>query len=278
MSRHKGFQRNRAPAPHSLAALLRRSFRRTNGVSFPRRVTQRPKREREGRSTAGRQQPYKQSSGASQCPPSRDMAKDSRRRGALEREWYPFGNLFFCNGRADARRSWRHRAFNRPSRKVEGSTWNPAAISAISGSPGEWRVRMKFQFKNAGSLLAGAALLVAAASPAMAEVRQHESKQPLSPNISTGACLLTGMKYSVSTDLQKTASRAYRDVTGTSVSFTQSQAGCVEVDFSAEAAATPNELLVSQVVLDGSTTCLPADNILASDSPSSDLAAHAMNY
>ena len=137
---------------------------------------------------------------------------------------------------------------------------------------------MKFQIKSAGSLLACAALLVAAASPAMAEVRQHETKQPLSPNISTGSCLLTGMKYSVSTDLQKTASRAYRDVTGTSVSFTQSQAGCVEVDFSAEAAATPNELLVSQVVLDGSTACLPADSIFASDSPSSDLSAHAMNY
>ena len=137
---------------------------------------------------------------------------------------------------------------------------------------------MKFQFKSAGSLLASGALLVTMALPASAEVRQHESKQPLSPNISTGACLLTGMKYSVSTDLQKTGSRQFRDATGTSVSFTQSQAGCVEVDFSAEAAATPNELLVTQVVLDGSTVCLPADNVFASDSPSSDLAAHAMNY
>lgn len=137
---------------------------------------------------------------------------------------------------------------------------------------------MTFQSKSAGSLLAGAAWLVTAVSPAMAEVRQHESKQTLSPDISTGACLLTGMKYSVSTDLQKTASRTYRDVTGTSVSFTQSKAGCVEADFSAEAAATPNELLVTQAVLDGSTICLPADSIFASDSPSSDLAAHAMNY
>ena len=136
---------------------------------------------------------------------------------------------------------------------------------------------MKFEFKSAGSLLASGALLVTMALPASAEIRQHESK-PLSPNISTGACLLTGMKYSVSTDLQKTGSRAFRDATGTSVSFTQSQAGCVEVDFSAEAAATPNELLVTQVVLDGSTVCLPADNVFASDSPSSDLAAHAMNY
>ena len=46
---------------------------------------------------------------------------------------------------------------------------------------------MKFQFKSAGSLLAGAAFLVTAVSPAMAEVRQHETKQPLSPNISTGS-------------------------------------------------------------------------------------------
>jgi hypothetical protein len=137
---------------------------------------------------------------------------------------------------------------------------------------------MKFRSKSAGSLLAGAALLVTAGSPAMAEVRQHESKQPLSPSISTGACLLTGMKYSVSTDLQKTGSRQFRDVTGTAISFTQSQTNCVEVDFSAEAAATPNELLVTEVVLDGSTACLPADNIFASDSPSGDLAAHAMNF
>lgn len=137
---------------------------------------------------------------------------------------------------------------------------------------------MSFPSKKAGSLIAGAALLIATALPAAAEVRQHESKQPLSPNISTGACLLTGMKYSVSTDLQKTGSRTFRDVTGTSISFTQSQAGCVEVDFTAEAAATPNELLVTEAVLDGTTACLPADNIFASDSPSSDLAAHAMNY
>jgi len=137
---------------------------------------------------------------------------------------------------------------------------------------------MSFASKSAGSLAAGAALLVAAALPANAEVRQHETKQPLSRDISTGSCVLTGMKYSVSTDLQKSGSRAFRDVTGTSVSFTQSQAGCVEVDFSAEAATTPNELLVTEVVLDGSTACLPADNILASDSPSSDLSSHAMNY
>ena len=137
---------------------------------------------------------------------------------------------------------------------------------------------MSFSSRSAGGLLAGAALLLAVASPAMAEVRQHERKQPLSPNISTGSCLLTGMKYSVSTDLQKTGSRQFRDVTGTSISFTQSQPGCVEVDFSAEAAATPNELLVTEVVLDGSVACLPADNILASDSPSSDLSSQAMNY
>jgi hypothetical protein len=137
---------------------------------------------------------------------------------------------------------------------------------------------MSFGSKSAGSLLAGAALLITAIAPATAEVRQHETKQTLSPDTSTGACVLTGMKYSVSTDLLKTASRTYRDVTGTSVSFAQSKAGCVEADFSAEAATTPNEFLVTQAVLDGSTVCLPADNVFASDSPSSDLAAHAMNY
>jgi len=143
----------------------------------------------------------------------------------------------------------------------------------------QWRehMRMTSLSKSAGGLLAGAAVVFTAALPATAAVRQHENA-PLSRAVSTGACLLTGMKYSVSTVLQKSGSRAFRDVTGTSISFAQSSENCVEVDFSAEAATTPNELLVTQVVLDGSTVCLPADNIFASDSPSSDLSAHAMSY
>src|SRR6185503_17301819 len=72
--------------------------------------------------------------------------------------------------------------------------------------------------------------------------------------------------------------RTYKDVTGTTVSFTQGTAGCAEVSFTAEAATTPGELLLTQAVLDGKTICTPAGNIFASDSPSSDLADHAMNY
>jgi hypothetical protein len=132
--------------------------------------------------------------------------------------------------------------------------------------------------KCKSSLFAAAAILCAAALPATAEVVQHARAQPLPPSVSSGSCVLTGMNYSVSTDLQKTGSRQFRDVTGTSIAFTQSSAGCVEVDFSSEAAATPNELLVTEAVLDGTTVCLPADNIFASDSPSNDLAVHAMNY
>jgi hypothetical protein len=150
-------------------------------------------------------------------------------------------------------------------------------LRAAIAPPAMERVHMTFQSNPAG-LLAGTALLLMSALPAAAEIRQHERAQPLPPNVSAGRCLLTGMKYSVSTDLQKTGSRQFRDVTGTAMSFTQSQTGCVEVDFTAEAATTPNELLVTEVVLDGSTACLPADNIFASDSPSSDLSAHAMSY
>lgn len=106
----------------------------------------------------------------------------------------------------------------------------------------------------------------------------HHTGQPNAPAISSGVCTTTAEAFSQSTTLQTTASKAFTDVSGTSVSFAQGAAGCVEVSFSSEAATMPREILVTQVVLDGSTVCMPSDNLFASDSPSGDLAAHAMNY
>src|SRR4051812_34698512 len=125
------------------------------------------------------------------------------------------------------------------------------------------------------ALLSSAATLVLL-SPAFAD-DPHGTAKPLPPAVSSGTCTENTAAYSVSTDLQKSASRNYRDVTGTSVSFTQGVPGCVEVSFTAEAATTPHELLVTRALLDGKE-CLPTGNIFASDSPSSDLANHAMNY
>lgn len=123
--------------------------------------------------------------------------------------------------------------------------------------------------------LAGAALVLFSA-PAFAAADGHD-RAPLSPSVSSGNCTEGAAAYTVSTDLQKTSSRNYRDVTGTSVPFTQGAPGCVEVSFTAEAATTPRELLLTRVLLDG-TECIPAGNIFASDSPSSDLGDRAMNY
>jgi hypothetical protein len=127
---------------------------------------------------------------------------------------------------------------------------------------------------NAG-VFASAALLFAAA-PALALPDHHDLAQKPAAPIS-GTCTSGASAYSVSTDLQTTSSKSYKDVTGTTVSFTQGTAGCAEVSFSAEAATVPGELLLTQVLLDG-TPCTPAGNIFASDSPSNDLADHAMNY
>ncbi len=130
-------------------------------------------------------------------------------------------------------------------------------------------------FRVHAGVLAGAALLLAAV-PASALPNHHNPLQtPLAPI--SGTCISGAIAYAVSTDQQTTSSKTYRDVTGTSVAFTQGTGGCAEVSFSAEAATVPGELLLTRVLLDGKE-CAPADNIFASDSPSSDLADHAMNY
>ena len=131
---------------------------------------------------------------------------------------------------------------------------------------------------SCSSLVIGAAFLLYTAAPALASGDFHHAVQPPGSGVSTGTCMTTAGSYSVSTDLQKTSSKTFADVTGTAISFNQGTAGCVEVSFSAEAATMPREILATQAVLDGSTVCLPGDNLFASDSPSDDLAAHAMNY
>ena len=126
--------------------------------------------------------------------------------------------------------------------------------------------------------LSAGAILLAAASPAFASTQPHEKPLVLSPSVSSGECTTNAAKYAVSTDLVKNSKKQFKDVPGTTISFTQGAAGCVEVDFSAEAATNPGQILTTQVLLDGSTVCMPGDNLFASDSPSGDLADRAMNF
>jgi len=126
-------------------------------------------------------------------------------------------------------------------------------------------------------VVAAAALFLSMIPPASAANFNHTG-QSLVPGVTTGTCSATQESYSVSTDLQTTTSKTFTDVEGTPIVFTQGAAGCVEVSFSSEAATMPNEILVTQVVLDSRTVCTPGDNLFASDSPSGDASVHAMNY
>jgi hypothetical protein len=134
---------------------------------------------------------------------------------------------------------------------------------------------MTFSRVSSTKVFAAAAFLLNT-GPALALSNHHDPAQKLAAPIS-GACTSGASAYSISTDLQTTRSKSYQDVTGTAISFTQGASGCVELSFSAEATTVPGELLLTQVLLDG-RVCAPSDNIFASDSPSSDLSAHAMNY
>jgi hypothetical protein len=126
-------------------------------------------------------------------------------------------------------------------------------------------------------VVAVAAFFLSTIPPAFAANFNHTGKA-VPPAVATGTCAATEESYSVSTDLQTTTSKSFTDVEGTPVSFTQGAAGCVEVSFSSEAATMPNEILVTQVVLDSGTVCTPGDNLFASDSPSGDPSVHEMNY
>lgn len=126
-------------------------------------------------------------------------------------------------------------------------------------------------------LLAGAALFLFTA-PALALADRHDLAKSPPPAVITGTCAGGANTYSSSTNIQSTAAKSYKDVTGTILPFTQGTAGCAEVSFSAEAATDVGEVMLTQAVLDGTTICSPAGNVFASDSLSGDLADHAMNY
>jgi hypothetical protein len=129
------------------------------------------------------------------------------------------------------------------------------------------------------SLILASTLLLSSALPALA-ISQDFHLAPLAVTdgtTTTGTCTTGAESYSVSTTSQATSSKSFSNVTGTAVSFTQGTAGCVEVSFSSEALTSPNEIMLTQAVLDGSTVCTPGDNLFAS--PSSGYpATHAMNY
>lgn len=136
---------------------------------------------------------------------------------------------------------------------------------------------MTYACSKTGAFFVSAVLLLCTTVPVFASGDQHEKTIAANPNTLSGTCLENTAAYATSTDLQKTASKQYKDVSGTSITFAQGAAGCVEVSFSSEAATVPGEILVTQALLDGQP-CSPNENIFASDSPSADLATHAMNY
>lgn len=128
--------------------------------------------------------------------------------------------------------------------------------------------------RNFGLIL-GAGLLASIASPALS-AGFHDSERP--PGTMTGTCTEGAAGYSVATGAQSTSKTSWTTVTGTTLSFTQGTAGCVEVSFSAEAATTPGENLLARVVLDGSTICSPTNNLFGAEGNSDNPADRAMNY
>lgn len=131
-------------------------------------------------------------------------------------------------------------------------------------------------YARTGRLILASALLLSTSLPALA-ISENFHPTLAAGTTSTGTCTTGAESYSVSTTSQATTSKIYSSVTGTTVSFTQGATGCVEVSFSSEALTSPNEILLAQAVLDGSTVCTPDHNLFAS--PSSGYpATHAMNY
>src|SRR5690348_1695981 len=108
------------------------------------------------------------------------------------------------------------------------------------------------------SLILGSILPFVMASPAPA-ADFHGNQQP--PVSTAGTCTETAAAYSVSTSFQSTNRTSWTTVTGTTVSFTQGAAGCVEVSFSAEAGTVPGENLLVRAVLDDKTVCNPTNNL-----------------
>ena len=104
----------------------------------------------------------------------------------------------------------------------------------------------------------------------------HDTKLPSA--VTTGTCAEGAAGYSVSTTFQSTNKTIWTTVNGTTLSFTQGSAGCVEVSFSGEAGTVPGENLLVRVLLDGSTVCAPTNNLFGAQGSSDAPADRAMNY
>src|SRR4051812_44623229 len=76
-----------------------------------------------------------------------------------------------------------------------------------SGAHAEGESQMSVPMK---SLTAGVFLLLGAV-PAMAVTQAHERPLVLPPSVSSGECITNAAKYSVSTDLQKSATKQFRN-------------------------------------------------------------------
>jgi hypothetical protein len=126
-----------------------------------------------------------------------------------------------------------------------------------------------------GSLILGSALLVAMAPPALA-TDFHNNAQPA--NTTSGTCTEGAAGYSVSTGFQSTSRTSWTTVNGTTLSFQQGSAGCVEVSFSAEAGTWPGDNLLARVVLDSGTVCAPTNNFFGAEGNSDNPADRAMNF
>ncbi|HEX3431671.1 MAG TPA: hypothetical protein VHT03_12375 [Rhizomicrobium sp.] len=125
------------------------------------------------------------------------------------------------------------------------------------------------------SLLLGSVLLLPLAPPSLA-ANLHKIEQP--PGVATGTCTEGAAGYSVATGVQSTSRTSWTTVTGSTLSFTQGSAGCIEVSFSGETATAPGENLLARVVLDGTTVCSPTDNLFGAEGNSDNPADRTMNY
>jgi hypothetical protein len=120
------------------------------------------------------------------------------------------------------------------------------------------------------TILAGAAFSLAALTPVTAA--------PLA-----GACVPTATNYKVSTTVQTTVSTSPVFVLETFVKFTQGGFGgnqsCVIVSFSAEAAASPNTIMIVDALLDDIIGCQPTNNFFVqSNATATGFTDHAMSY
>lgn len=125
------------------------------------------------------------------------------------------------------------------------------------------------------TLTLGSALLVPMALPALA-ADFHNAERP--PGMIAGTCTESTAGYSVVTGAQSTSKTSWTTVTGSTLSFTQGSAGCVEVSFSGETATVPGDNLLVRVVLDTNTVCSPTDNLFGAEGNTDNPADRAMNF